>query len=408
MIEFAYSLKNDPKKAFDEIRSKAENLDFRPNLAIVYLTEHLQKDAKVFKFDFDTLCVPVEGFITPDGVWTRGCLCMFADIDYTLNVFRGNPDEVVEQLRSAEKGRFNLLVYPLFYVDSRYSFVGKYIRLKLTSDLEKASRIYEDMIYPMNTMLRPFRDDCKEAVALNLFPIKFGIGKPQICLNGEKIGRGVVHLSFNHKFGANYTDFLPERGKDVEETKEILRKEFQFIEEAEVEKSRLAIGKINGLSVREYLRKHRVRMREDLEKDMEEDEFFGATPYGLLFFSKETGGVAGLGLMDYDLRFYPSLFDLTLFEDEAVFFGERLSEGLKKVNSILKKKKTDFILLDQNIILMFEEKIVPILKDLNVYGLITSYPSFTGNVVGRIMTEIENNIFTNTAFSTILLRNLIH
>ncbi|AAB90478.1 hypothetical protein [Archaeoglobus fulgidus] len=61
MIEFAYSLKNDPKKAFDEIRSKAENLDFRPNLAIVYLTEHLQKDAKVFKFDFDTLWCLLKG-----------------------------------------------------------------------------------------------------------------------------------------------------------------------------------------------------------------------------------------------------------------------------------------------------------------------------------------------------------
>jgi len=189
MIEFAYSLKSDAKKAFDEIRSKSGNLYFKPNLAVVYLTENLQKDAKVFKFDFNTLCIPVEGFITPQRVWTRGCLCMFMDIDYSLNVLKGSINEVVEQLRNAEKGEFNLLVYPLFYVESYRSSIGKYLKLKLTSDIETASQIYGEMIYPMNTMLRPFRDESKEAVSLNIFPLKLGFGKPQIFLNGEKLGR---------------------------------------------------------------------------------------------------------------------------------------------------------------------------------------------------------------------------
>ncbi|MBO8179234.1 MAG: hypothetical protein H0Z19_01940 [Archaeoglobus sp.] len=403
MIEFAYSLKNDARRAFDEIKSKAENLDFKPNLAIVYLTESLQKDAKVFKFNFNTLCIPVEGFITPEGVWTRGCLCMFADIEYSLNVFKGNVNEVVEQLRNAEKGKFNLLVYPLFYVESRYAFLGKYLRLKITSDLEKASKIYENLIYPMNTMLRPFRDESKEAVSLNLFPIKFGIGKPQIYVNGERVGRGVVHLSFDREFVVDYTDFLPERQKDIEQTKEILKKEFQFVEEVKVKKSRLAIGNIGELSIREYLRKHRIKMREDLEKDIEEEEFLGATPYGLLFFSRETGGVAGLGLMDYDLKFYPSLFDLTLFENRAIFFGEKLSGGISKIASELNKKRFDFILFDQYIMLMFEEKIVDLFKKRKKYGIITSCPSYTGNIERKIMTEIENKIAVNTFLSTVLI-----
>ena len=403
MIEFAYSLKNDARRAFDEIKSKAENLDFKPNLAIVYLTESLQKDAKVFKFNFNTLCIPVEGFITPEGVWTRGCLCMSAVIEYSLNVFKGNVNEVVEQLRNAEKGKFNLLVYPLFYVESRYAFLGKYLRLKITSDLEKASKIYENLIYPMNTMLRPFRDESKEAVSLNLFPIKFGIGKPQIYVNGERVGRGVVHLSFDREFVVDYTDFLPERQKDIEQTKEILKKEFQFVEEVKVKKSRLAIGNIGELSIREYLRKHRIKMREDLEKDIEEEEFLGATPYGLLFFSRETGGVAGLGLMDYDLKFYPSLFDLTLFENRAIFFGEKLSGGISKIASELNKKRFDFILFDQYIMLMFEEKIVDLFKKRKKYGIITSCPSYTGNIERKIMTEIENKIAVNTFLSTVLI-----
>ncbi|WP_456329350.1 hypothetical protein [Archaeoglobus sp.] len=403
MIEFAYSLKNDAKRAFDEIKSKAENLDFKPNLAIVYLTESLQKDAKVFKFDFNTLCIPVEGFITPEGVWTRGCLCMFADIDYSLNVFRGNVNEVVEQLRNAEKGKFNLLVYPLFYVESRYAFLGKYLRLKITSDLEKASKIYEDLIYPMNTMLRPFRDELKEAVSLNLFPIKFGIGKPQIYVNGERVGRGAVHLFFDREFAVDYTDFLPERQNDIEQTKEILKKEFQFIEEVEVKKSRLAISNIGELSIREYLRKHRIKMRENLEKDIEEEEFLGATPYGLLFFSRETGGVAGLGLMDYDLKFYPSLFELTPFDNKAIFFGERLGEGVSKIASELSERKFNFVFFDQNLMLMFEDRIVNLFRQRKTHGIITSYPSYTGDIEKRTMSEVEKRIAMNTFLSTVTI-----
>lgn len=328
---------------------------------------------------------------------------MFADMDYTLNVFKGSTDEVVEQLRNVEKGKFNLLVYPLFYVESYRSSVGKYLRLKLTSDLEKASEIYEGMVYPMNILLRPFRDESREVVSLNIFPIKFGFGKPQILLNGEKIGRGVVHLSFDRYFESRYTDFLPERGRGLEETKEILKKEFQIIEEVEVEKSNLAIGKINGESVREYLRKHRVRMRENLENDMKGEEFFGATPYGLLFFSKETGGAAGLGLMDYDLKFYPSLFDLTLFDSRAVFFGERLSRGLSNVASEIEKTKFDFILFDQNLMLMFEDRIVGLFKRQKTHGIITSFPSYTGNVKRRIMSEVEKKMALNTSLSTVFI-----
>jgi len=403
MIEFAYSLKSDAKKAFDEIRSKSGNLYFKPNLAVVYLTENLQKDAKVFKFDFNTLCIPVEGFITPQRVWTRGCLCMFMDIDYSLNVLKGSINEVVEQLRNAEKGEFNLLVYPLFYVESYRSSIGKYLKLKLTSDIETASQIYGEMIYPMNTMLRPFRDESKEAVSLNIFSLKLGFGKPQIFLNGEKLGRGVVHISFSKRFDASFTDYLPERGRDLEETKEILKGEFHFVEEVELKKSSLAIGELNGQTVRDYLRKYRVKTRDNLEKDIERGDFFGATPYILLLLSRETCGSAALGLMDYNLKFYPSLFDLNVFEDRGIFSGEILKSGLERIKSEIKNLKSGFVFFDQNLMLMFEEKLVRAFKDYSGYGIITSFPSFSGSLNKRFMSEIEPNIFTNSTLSTVFV-----
>lgn len=402
MIEFIYSLESDPKKAFEEIKAKVREIDFEPNLATFFLTEKLQKNSRTFKFDFTTLSIPVEGIITPGTIWMRGCLCMLADVKYNLNVLRGNASEVVEQLRSVEKGKLNLLAYPLFYIESKLSLIDKYLKLRLTSDAMKASKIYENGIYPMNSLLRPFRDEGKTAVSFNLFPLKWSISKPQIYLNGEKVGRGVIHLAIDRKFDVKYTDFLPERGKSAEETKEILRQEFQFIKEVEVKKSGIAISEIDGKSVRDFLRGYRIRMREELEKDMEEERFFGASPYGLYFISKETFGSAGLGLFDYDLKMYPSLFDLDIFTDEGIFVGERISGGIERVKKEL-NFEADFIALDQNFILMFEEGLVKVLKDFNGFGVITSCPSKCGPDLMR-MSEIEKNIFVNTTFSTLMMK----
>ncbi|AAB90476.1 hypothetical protein [Archaeoglobus fulgidus] len=347
--------------------------------------------------------MPVEGFITPDGVWTRGCLCMFADIDYTLNVFRGNPDEVVEQLRSAEKGRFNLLVYPLFYVDSRYSFLSSFLRLKMARNVEEASRIFKEAIYPINTLLRPFRDEKANAVSLNLFPLNFGIGKPKIAINGSNIGRSVILLTIDKNFGTKYDDFLPERGTDVEETKKILKKEFQFIEDVAISKGNLSIAKINNMSIREFLRSHNLRMRGDLENDVNREGIFGASPYILALISKETNGSTCLGLMDYNLKFYPSFFTLDIFYDEGLFLGEQLKGGLDRIKLVINSEKFDFIFVDQNIMLMFEDWIVNVFRGKDVYGVLVSFPSYTGKMQKRSMSEVEEKICLNTTLSTVFL-----
>ncbi|WP_202320129.1 hypothetical protein [Archaeoglobus neptunius] len=401
MIEFAYTLKNDPRKAFEEIEQKMRSAGIEPTLAILFLTESLQKRYDKFKFNFDTVSVPVEGFITPDGVWTRGCLCMFTDIECSIGVFRGKASEVVEKLRSTRKGKFNMLIYPIFYVESMFSFISGALRLKLTTDIDKASRIYEEIIYPMNTILRPFRDDGSKAVALNIFPLNIGIGKPQIAVNGRKLGRGIVNLSFNRDFKVRYTDFLPERGGSLEETKEILKQEFQYIDEVFVEKKGIAISSINGMKVKDFLRKYNIMMKENLERDIEKGRFFGATPYGILFISRQNFGSSYLGLMDYDVKFYPSLFDLDVFFSEAVFVGEVLKGGISRVINEL--ESTSFVVLDQNIMLMFEDQIVKVVDKTQSFGVISSHPSYTGLLKKNCMSEVEDGIFTNATLSTLSL-----
>jgi hypothetical protein len=48
------------------------------------------------------------------------------------------------------------------------------------NNIEEASEIFERVIYPMNTILRLFRNSEKIALAMNIFPLEIGIGIPKI------------------------------------------------------------------------------------------------------------------------------------------------------------------------------------------------------------------------------------
>ncbi|MEM2802470.1 MAG: hypothetical protein QXK59_06525 [Archaeoglobaceae archaeon] len=202
------------------------------------------------------------------------------------------------------------------------------------------------------------------------------------------------------KIGCRFADIFPERGKSPEETRNSNARAPKPKKVLMVKKG-IAIKELNGLSVKEFIRREGIFMRKDLEKDLLNNNFFGATPYGLFPISKETCGSSFLGLMDYDLRFYPSLFDLDVFFDEAIFAGELLKEGIKRVKEEL--SEVDFFLFDQNLMLMFEEKIVEIAKILNSYGVLTSTPSLAGKLEKKFMSEIEKGICVNGTETMVFL-----
>ncbi|MEM0202983.1 MAG: hypothetical protein QXI78_06415 [Archaeoglobaceae archaeon] len=363
MFEIHYTPKIKAENAIEEIR---KSLSIEPNLAIFFLAGELSKNPEKVKLDCNSISVPVEGIITPKGVWSRGALVLATDSEAMVQSFGGNTSEVYEKMRKAKKGDFNLLIYPLVFIKSRISMLKILLKLKRTSDPEKASRAFEEMIYPMNVMLRPFRDEEKTAVAMNLFPLEFGVGTPKISMNGKALGRKVLCVSFKEKIDCEFADAFPERGKSFEETAEILSQELVNAKRVSVVKKGMAIKEIDGMGVREFVRKQGIRMRNDLEKDMTQQKFFGATPYVLCLISRETHGSSALGLMDYDLKFYPSLFDTDVFYDEALFAGEFIRGGMKRV--IEEVHESNFAIIDQNFMLMFEERIVEIAKVLKNYG----------------------------------------
>lgn len=397
MFEFHYTPHQDTRKALEDLRKK---IDFKPNLAIFFLAGNLCKSPEKFKLDCNSISIPVEGIITPKAVWSRGALLLITESDVKIKVFNENAEDVCKKIVRMEKGDFNLLIYPVMFIKSRLTGLRVLRKLK-TSEPEKASKAYKEIIYPMDTILKPFRDEEKAAVAMNLFPLTLGIGYPKISFNGKKLGRGVLSISFKEKVDCIFGDTFPERGKSFEETAEILSQELVSAKKVSIVKKGIAIGEIDGMKVKEFLRKQRIVMRENLEKDIVNAKFVGATPYVLSLISKETYGSSILGLMDYDLNFYPSLFETDLFYDEAIFGGEFIKGGIERVSE--ESQESEFAILDQNFMLMFEERIVEIVDVIKGHGVFTSFPSYTGKLRKNFMSEIERNLCVNGTGTMVFL-----
>lgn len=409
MFRFLYSPYPRTKEAIQDIRRKLEEIYFKPNLAIFFLTGDLINNAEKFAglVDCNSVCMPVEGYITPESIWTRGCLVLLMDTEYGLHVFRGTPDEVVARMRMMRKGRFNILFYPLLYPKSRLQALKKLIRLKrlyrkYDSDpefvLEKASEIYErELIYPINKMLRPFRDAGCDAVSFNIFPLRMKYGHPSILVNGRKIGRGVVILTFKDSIQSYFSDTLPRRGNTTEETERILKDQFMVTERVFVEKSRLTVGHINKTKISEFLKRGRFfKPERDVSDDLKKGKFSSATPYGLYFISRKTKGAAALGLLNYPVELYPSLYELDIFYDEAIFFAETVKGGIRTIVNYIPDQEFNFCALDQYLLLMYEDRIHAIKSKISGYGIFTSYPSFTSpNLERGLLSEVEEKLCIN-------------
>jgi hypothetical protein len=397
MFEVYYTQEMEPRKALEDIK---KGMGFEPSLAIFFVAGKMEKP-ELLRLNCNSISVPVEGIITPNGVWSRGVLALVTDADASVRVFEGNAKDVVGMMERSRIGSFNLLIYPLFFVKDLLTFLRLRISFMRVNNIEEASEIFERVIYPMNTILRPFRNSEKIALAMNIFPLEIGIGIPKIFLNGKSIGRSILNVSFEEKLKCEFNDIYPERGKSFEETLEILSQELANAERVKITKKGLAIKEIDEKSIKNFLRERKISMRTDIEKDLTQQKFFGATPYGIWFVSKETYGSASLGILDYELKYYPSLFNTDIFYDEAVFAGEFIRGGIKRLLEVV--KKSDFVIFDQNFILMFEEEIVGIMREIGGHGIFTSYPSFTGKVERKLMSEIENDICVNSGHTIAFL-----
>jgi hypothetical protein len=403
----------DVKLALKDLKEKIEKVDFEPNLGIFFLTENLIKHHNRFSdlLNCDTVCMPIEGYITPESIWMRGGALILMDAKYRIYKFTGSASKVSEGLEKAKRHDFNILIYPLFYPSSRLELFRAVLRERRyywsytrgdLSALRKASELLEEkFFYPINKILRPLRDKGVAAVSFNLFPIEIKFGHPIISLNGKKVGRGVIMIGLDEKIEADYSDTLPERGKSFDETVEILKNEFNIKMGVKVEKQGIAIGHVDGHKLVDYVRQIRgayAPVSRDVTKDLENGKFLGASPYHILFVSEETFGATLLGVLDYPLGIYPSLYNLDFSSDRAfIILNETIKGGVERMKDEFEERDFNFFTIDQNYILMYENRILKIREYIpkNSFGVFTTHTSFCSPYTTNFMTEIEKRICLN-------------
>ncbi|WP_457550147.1 FIST N-terminal domain-containing protein [Archaeoglobus sp.] len=383
MIENIYTLYTK----FDEIVRDLDcklKLDFEPNFYFLFLTESTWKlYDKVLRFlkkRFPNCkmsgCI-VEGYVTREGAWTRGLALLFFEKGVDVVWAKGKTaEEIFTRLKRTMKNWSSAItIFPLFRFGNRWDMIhfsitnntvwryrywrAKDLRAKIDV-LERYSKILEERyVFPANKALRVFDGD-KPVIGLNLLPLEAGFGTPLIFANYQVLGRSCAGVCFRGKTNAIFHDVFPERGKSYEETVEILKNLLPSVREVEVVKKGVVIGEVEGISAVEFLKKERFIQtynEKETVKMLEEEKLRTVSPYGLAFISKETFGSSILGLLPYQLSIYPSLFDLDVFYDKALFVGEYFRGGIRSFEGLFKMKKYDdsfdFFMIDANVIPMF-------------------------------------------------------
>ncbi|AEA46208.1 hypothetical protein [Archaeoglobus veneficus] len=436
--EVVYSPSNDAKEAYRQIAKQLEQIDFEPNFLLLFLTEGVWKNYKLFiqllkkKFpDAKMLGCTVEGYLVKDEIWMRGVAALLGEFDGKVEVFWAKDKTAT---RTAEKlgekiGKgwdAILLMFPALYFPSKFGFLKyflkdrvyyrRYIRGESVKEKEDVLKEFSDylrskFVFPINDVLKIVAEKTGGSIpilGLNLMPLEATSYTPLILADYNELGFGSAAMCFKGKANVLFHDIFPERGNSYEETFEVIKNYFAGVEEVKVVKGGLAIGEINGLKPVAFL-----KMKRSGFEDVSQDEFLKkvesgklqmATPYGLSFISKETYGSAGLGLFNYPLNIYPSLFNVDNFYDEVIFGGEVFRGGVKAFAEIFEKKKLkgfDFYVVDQNAIMSFGGNIHKFLdvvreKSNKYFGIFSSFPSAYIPVPDKkYLSEVHKSIFAN-------------
>jgi len=365
------------------LQKKFERIKFKPDFALIFITSRLYGEHKhVLDFIKNSLkcrsaAFFIEGYGGEEGTWAQGVAIALFSGD--VGIFQTGKGHIIEELESIGRKLRSydaaMAIYPLFYFPSRREILETVTREKVyakryfSCDTEECKKkaledfsnylIRSRIVMPANEVMKALSVAEIPIAGINLFPMEARFDTPKIFKDYNEIGRNALVLGFKNA-KIHFHEIYPERGKSFEETLEILKSVLQVKEVTNVVKKGVAIGEVGGMKVVDYARKF-MYMEEMTEEKfvsgIERGEFITYSPYALAFVSKETHGVAGLGLLNVPISLYPCLFTLDGFYDECVMFGEVFRDGIKKFAEVKNLKTSDanmrFYFIDANTILAF-------------------------------------------------------
>ncbi len=417
-----FSNKKDSKQAANDLIEQARSrLDFKPDLALFYATlkynGKYQPMLDIFHEEYGEIPqigASVDGMIYPDDMHTDGAaLVLCEDKDAKIHVDGVKEKGAIESAEKlakrvrCEKGAV-VLHFPLVHVPGAlkaaestakgfyYSKMCKRANQKNQKEYAGKFSDYCDrgnIFYLPPTVLSMFAEKTNHEVpiiGINVMHTQMRFNSPHIFSNFEDIDGGIAALTIEKEsVNVVYDDIFPEKGENLKDTRDIVRREFTVVKEfkANFEKNVLIFldEKFPIEALKDFICVSK-ETKDDLLKRMDKGNFQTQMPYMLVFFNKKTNGMIHTGFGPYfPFDLYPFIFDASEC-DEHVFLAYEFIDGkFEKFISSLKQTKHEetfkFFSLDVGTTQAFGNKVFAYsdeakkLAKQNYFGVITEAPS---------------------------------
>ncbi|VVB87926.1 Uncharacterised protein [uncultured archaeon] len=443
-----FSNKKDYKQAAGDIIEQAHSrVDFEPDLALFYATlkynGKYQSMLDIFHEeygDIPQIGASVDGMIYPDDIHTDGAALVLCKDDEARIRVEGAKEkgsmksaEKLAKKVKCEKGVI-VLHFPLVHVPdalkSAETFAKGFYYSKRCKGAnqekqkECAGKLAdyfdkENIFYLPPTILNIFakHTDYKiPIIGINAMHTQVRFNSPSIFCNFEDIGGGIAALVVEKEnINTVYDDIFPDKGKTMEETKNIVHSEFKVIKEfkANFEKNVLiSLDNLPPVKAVNNLIYVAAGKKEELLGHLGKGDYEVPMPYELLFLNKKTSGAFIIGIGSYyPFDLFPFFMDVSDYSEDVALVYELIDDKFDGFISCLNNLKFNdnrfvYFLVDVGVIGAFGKKVFEykdkVRKKLgkNYFGILSPNPSMyipPGLQLRNYLSESFNNTFFMSA-----------
>lgn len=449
-----FTNKKDHKQAAIDLIEKARiSLDFKPDLVLFYAT--LKYNGKYQPMldilheefgDIPQIGASVDGMIYPDDMRTDGAALVLCNDENSRICVEGVREK--GSIRSAKKLAKKIkcdkgaivLHFPLVHVpdmlkSADFFAKGFYYSQRCHGASPDKQRKFagkfseycdkKNIFYLPPTILNIF-SECTDhkvpIIGINVMHSQVRFNSPNIFCNFKDIGDGISALVIEKDdINAIYDDIFPDKGKTLEETKDIINKEFKVIKEFKASFEKNILISLDGQSPVEAVKNLifiSSQEKEELLQYIDKGDYKAHRPYGLLFFNERTKGAFLLGMGSYvPFDLFPFFMDVSDYSPDvslAYMLIDDKFDGFISCLNNLKSNNNNFVYFSVDMgvaaafgskIFEFKDKIIERVGD-NYFGILAPNPSAYIPVEYRLrenIAESSDNTFFMSAGSNACL-----
>jgi hypothetical protein len=394
-----FSNKKDSKQAAHDILEQIRShLDFKPDLTLFYATLKYngRYQSMLDKFyeelgDVPQIGASVDGMIFPNDIRMDGAalvLCKDPGAKITAQCAKEKGSlESARKLAGKIKCENGVVIlhFPLVHVPSAFSSAqffakGFYYSNRCKKSNHDKQKEYagkfadycdrENIFYIPPTILDIFAQQTNfkvPIIGINVLHAQARFNSPNIFCNFKDIEDGIAALTIEKKnINAIYDDIFPNKGRTLEETKQVAREEFTIIKEFKANFEKNILISLDGIPPVQAVKNLiyvSERKKDELYTNLHKGDYKVHSPYGLLFFNKKTNGVLLLGIGSYvPFDLFPFFVDVSDYSEDVALAYELVDEKFDLFISSLKNLKNNndsfvFFCVDAGVTTAFGEKV---------------------------------------------------